>query len=120
MPDLTPVFIELRKLMAPYAAQLDVRRDDASELYLDTTHLQKNKTPLFFGAVQAKSSSISVHLMPLYLAPELLASASPALLSKMHGKSCFHFKAVEPALFKELAALIEAGYARYKAQGFVP
>ena len=57
--------------------------------------------------------------MPVYLKPELLASASPELKSRMQGKSCFNFFAVEPSLFKELAALSKAGYASYKEQGFV-
>jgi hypothetical protein len=64
MPDLSLVFTELRKIMAPYAARLDVKRDDASELYVDTRHVQKNKRPLFFGAVQLKKAYVSYHLMP--------------------------------------------------------
>lgn len=47
MPDLNAVFAELRAIMAPYAAKLDARKDDASELYVDTRYLQKNKKPLF-------------------------------------------------------------------------
>jgi hypothetical protein len=38
----------------------------------------------------------------------------------MQGKSCFNFNTLEPALFKELAALTKASYASYKEQGFVP
>jgi len=120
MPDLSPVFAELRKVMAPYSAKLAATRDGADELYLDTTHIQKNKKPLFFGAVQMKKSYVSFHLMPVYIRPELLASVSPELKAKMQGKSCFNFSSLEPALFKELAALTRASYASYKEQGFVP
>lgn len=119
MPDLNPVFAELRKIMAPYAAKLEATRDDDLELYVDTRHIQKNKKPLFFGAVQIKKSYVSYHLMPIYVKPELLASASPELKARMQGKSCFNFTAIEPALIKELAALTRAGYASYKEQGFV-
>ena len=111
MQDFTAVFIELRKILAPYASKLDGKRDDETELYVDTKHIQKNKKPLFFGAVQAKKSYVSFHLMPVYVKPELLASASPELKSRMQGKSCFNFTAVEPTLIKELAALTKAGYA---------
>jgi hypothetical protein len=120
MPDLNPVFAELRKVMAPYAAKLAATRDDADELYVDTTHIQKNKKPLFFGAVQVKKSYVSFHLMPVYTKPELLASLSSELKARMQGKSCFNFSTLEPALFKELAALTKASYASYKEQGFVP
>ena len=119
MPDLNAVFAELRAIMAPYAAKLDAKKDDASELYVDTRYMQKNKKPLFFGAVQVKKSYVSYHLMPVYLKPELLASISPDLKARMQGKSCFNFKATEPGLFKELSALTQAAFASYREQGFV-
>jgi hypothetical protein len=119
MSDLNPVFTELRSVMAPYAAKLDPKKDDPSELYVDTKHMQKNKKPLFFGAVQIKKSYVSFHLMPVYLKPELLNSLSPGLKSRMQGKSCFNFSEVDKPLFKELAALTKTGFASYKEQGFV-
>ena len=102
---LNAVFTELRAIMAPYAARLDAKKDDATELYLDTRYLQKNKKPLFFGAVQIKNSYVSFHLMPVYTRPELLQGLSAGLKSRMQGKSCFNFSAVDKPLFKELAAL---------------
>lgn len=119
MPDLAPVYADLRRILAPYAEQLDVKRDDDSELYVDTRHLQKNKKPLFFGAVQVKKSYVSFHLMPVYLEPALLDNASAELKARMQGKSCFNFKACEPALLQELSALTKASWASYQAQGFV-
>lgn len=120
MPDFTAAFTELRQVLASHAAQLDVKKDNDTELYLDTRHIQKNKKPLFFGAVQLKKSHVAFHLMPVYVAPQLLASLSPELRARMHGKSCFNFKSVEPALIRELSSLTRAGYDSYKAQGFVP
>ena len=120
MPDLNPVFVALRQVMAPYAAMLAPARDDDQELYVDTRHIQKNKKPLFFGAVQLRKSFVSFHLMPVYVKPELLATISPELRSRMQGKSCFNFSALEPTLIKELTALTKASYASYKEQGFVP
>ena len=119
MPDLNPVFLELKSILAPYAVQLDTKKDDDSELYLDTRHIQKNKKPLFFGAVQRKKSFVSIHLMPVYTHPELLDGLSPALKKRMQGKSCFNFASVEPELLQELAALTRASYASYEAQGYV-
>ncbi len=118
MTDLASVYSELHKIMAPYAAKLDAKRDDGEELYVDTRHIQKNKKPLFFGAVQVKKSYVAFHLMPVYVKPELLASVSPELKARMQGKSCFNFKASEPALFKELTALTKAAFTSYKEQGF--
>ena len=119
MTDLTPVYTALHKILVQYAARLDTKRDDGTELWVDTRHLQKNKKPLFFGAVQLKKSYVSFHLMPVYLKPDLLDAVSPDLRSRMQGKSCFNFKHSEPELFKELAALTKSAYASYKEQGFV-
>jgi len=119
MAELERVFAELRSVMAPYAAKLDAKKDDATELYVDTRHIQKNKKPLFFGAVQIKKSYVSFHLMPVYVKPELLAGISPGLQSRMQGKSCFNFAELDKPLFKELAALTKAGFASYKEQGYV-
>jgi hypothetical protein len=119
MPNLDPVFAELRSIMAPYVPKLDAKKDDATELYLDTRFVQKNKKPLFFGAVQVKKAFVSFHLMPVYARPELLDGLSPELKKRMQGKSCFNFAEVDKPLFKELAALTKAGFASYKEQGFV-
>lgn len=119
MPDYAAVFAELRRVLAPYAAKLDTKIDEGTQLYVDTRHVQKNKKPLCFGAVQVKKSYVSFHLMPVYVKPELLATVSADLKARMQGKSCFNFSKVEPALIKELTALTKAGYASYKEQGFV-
>ncbi len=119
MSDLNAVFTELRAILAPYAAKLDPKKDDPTELYIDTTHMQKNKKPLFFGAVQVKKSFVSFHLMPVYLKPELLDGMSPELKRRMQGKSCFNFAEIDKRLFKELTAITKAGFASYKEQGFV-
>ncbi|MFN7725838.1 MAG: hypothetical protein ACK5QH_12290 [Rubrivivax sp.] len=118
--DLTPVYAALHGVLAPYAAKLDTKKDDGTELYVDTHHVQKNKKPLFFGAVQVKKAYVSFHLMPVYLQPALLAAVSPALKARMQGKSCFNFAVVEPALLEELGALTRASYASYQSQGRVP
>ena len=119
MPELTTAFTELRSILAPYATKLDAKKDDPAELYLDTRHIQKNKKPLFFAAVQIKKSYVSFHLMPVYLQPARLDGLSPDLKSRMQGKSCFNFTEVDEPLFKELASLTKAGLAAYQKQGFV-
>lgn len=119
MADLHAVFKELRAMMAPYASKLVSTKDDAYELYVDTKHMQKNKKPLFFGAVQMRKAYVSYHLMPVYVRPALLIDVSPELKARMQGKSCFNFTASEKQLFHELAALTKAGFASYEEQGFV-
>jgi hypothetical protein len=117
MQDTSSVFEHLRSILAPYGERMDVTTNTDSHYYVNTRHVQKNKTPLFFGAVQVKKGGVSYHLMPVYVRPELLASVSPELRSKMQGKSCFSFKEPDTKLFKELAALTKAGFASFEEQG---
>lgn len=62
-------------------------------------------------------SYVSFHLVPVYAYPDLLESASPELKKRMQGKSCFNFKSMEPALFRELSALAGEGLKRFRAAG---
>ncbi len=119
MPNLLPVFAELKSVMAPFAAKLDTKQDDDQLLYVDTLFIQKNKKPLYFGAVMLKKSCVSYHLMPVYVKPELLNGISDGLKKRIQGKSCFNFSEVDNALFKELSELTKAGYQSYREQGFV-
>lgn len=105
--------------MVPFAGQLDCKVDNDSELYLDTAFLQKNKKPIWFGAVQIKKSYVSYHLMPVYVNPGLLDGISLALKKHMQGKSCFNFKTVDASLNRELAELTEAGFEDYRKRGYV-
>jgi len=119
MAEFAKVFEALRSIMLPYASELDCVSDTKDRLYVNTRHLQKNKKPLFFGAVQVNKNYVSYHLMPVYVNPRLLASISSNLKKHMQGKSCFNFTSVEPTLFKELATLTEAGFKDYKVSGYV-
>ncbi len=116
---MSDIFCALRAVMAPYGESLDIKHDEPGNFYLDTYHVMRNKKPLFFGAVQIKKNYVSYHLMPVYVSPELLNDISPELKKRMHGKSCFNFKAVDEILFQELAQLTEQGYLHYKASGFI-
>ena len=74
---------------------------------------------VWFGGVQIKKNYVSYHLMAVYACPDLLDGLSPELKRRMQGKSCFNFKTVDKALFKELGTLTRKGYQRFKKEGLV-
>ncbi len=113
------VLDQLRAILTPYEQRLVVKSDQDGDYYLETRHLMKNKQPLFFGSVKAQKNYVSFYLMPVYVCPDLLDSISPDLKKRMQGKSCFNFKATDPALFAELASLTEKGFARYQQKGLL-
>jgi hypothetical protein len=107
------IFQALKALLKPYAPKLTVTEDSAKSYYLVTKAASYKGKPMFFGAVIQKSY-VSYHLMPLYWKPELMKGMSPELRKRMQGKSCFNFKKMEPALFKELATLTRTGFESYR------
>jgi hypothetical protein len=115
--DFASVFKDLRGILEVHAPQLVVKTDNESNYYLDSAHLIKGKTPLFFGAVQIKKNYVSYHLMAIYMFPDLLIDISPALRKRMQGKSCFNFTRLEGPLLQELAQLTQAGINRFAAAG---
>ena len=101
-----PVFTALRAMMLDQAPGMTVTQDAPGHLVMKTPWNEPGKQePAWFCMVQIKKAYVSCHLMPLYALPALLADASPALLKRMQGKSCFNFKKDEPDLFAELATL---------------
>jgi hypothetical protein len=117
--DKVAVFEALRPILRGCSKNLTIVTDDEDCFYLDTQHTMKNKKRLFFGAVQIKKNYVSYHLMPVYVNPSLLDSISEPLKQRMHGKSCFNFRRIEPELVDELTSLTEAGYRFYVDEGYI-
>ena len=118
-PDQAAVVTALRSLLEPFANSLHETTNGFGGWSLETGHVEKYGKPIYFGGVRAGKSYVSYYLMPVYMCPELLKGMSPELKKHMQGKSCFNFKQVEPALFAELGALTERGFARFRKEGYV-
>ena len=119
MEDFDALFAELRPLMDRHTSTLEVIRDDPGDYQLQTSKPGPSGTHMWFGAVQTRKSYVSVHLMPVYSHPELLAGVSDDLRARMQGKSCFNFtpQNATPELLGELSELIDRGLERYRAHG---
>ena len=111
--DFPLVFEHLRKILKIYEKKLTIKTDSTEIYHLDGPYNEKWEKELFFGSVQIKKNYVSFYLMPVYMYPELLQGMSPELKKHMQGKSCFNFKKVEPALFKELKNLTKKSFERF-------
>jgi hypothetical protein len=117
--DFDSAFNALRSILQPYARRMVVVADTDDNYHLDSARAIRNNKGIFFGAVRRGKAYVSFHLMPVYACPDLLRGMSPELKKRMQGKSCFNFKTGDGPLFKELAQLTQAGFARFKSQGYV-
>jgi hypothetical protein len=118
-PDFQPVFGELKKLIELCAGTLKPHAKAGDYVLIGPPTPRSQGKEVWFGGVQIKKNYVSYHLMPVYAFPDLLDGLSPELKKRMQGKSCFNFKTVDKALFKELGALTRQGYQRYKKEGLV-
>lgn len=115
---LAAVFAALRPIYAAYEARCVVLHDEPGKYYLGTHELRaKDGYRTWFGGIEIKQRYVAAHLIPVYAHPELLEGISPALRRRMQGKSCFNFAKLDEALASELAALVEAGFRRFEAEG---
>ena len=110
-------FQALRTLLKPYEKRLNVIKDEPGAYYLAS---KKSKTrtgsDIWFGGVEIKKNYVSFHLIPVYANPKLRDTLSPALRTRMQGKSCFNFTAIDPAHVKELEAVTKKGFAGFIEQ----
>ncbi len=106
MPDLSPVFDELRALMLTAAPGAVATLDGPGHIDLKGPATDpKTGEPAWFGMVKTGARAVSYHLPPLYHLPSLADGLSPALKKRQQGKTCFNFTKVDPVLFDELSAL---------------
>ena len=135
MPDLQPVFEELRRRMAlpedvfrpsvnltdangAGGRKVDAPAPDTSYLLLGAAS-DKYPDGLTFGGVNIGKRYVSYHLMCVYMQSDLLESMSSELRKRMQGKSCFNFTKVDEDLFDELSAITAKGRELYAAQGWL-
>ena len=105
MTDFGTTFASLSKILRKHATGMSIKTDDPGNFYVELPAATPKAKPKFFGAVQAKKSYVSYHLMPVYENPALLNGISDTLRKRMQGKSCFNFTADDPLLLKEIDAL---------------
>ena len=135
MPDLQPVFEELRRRMSLHenvfrrsdnptdangsrARKVQQPAPETSYLLLGAAH-EKYPDGLMFGAVKIGKRYVSYHLMCVYMQPDLIAAMSPELAKRMQGKSCFNFTKVDDDLFDELSAITAKGRELFAERGWL-
>ena len=114
------VFDRLAAIFAPYRPPLVAKNDEPGNLYLETPPSAVRPNGFYFGGVKSGKRSVSFHLMPVYVHPDLVDGMSPELRKRMQGKSCFNFTRLDQALVTELKGLTAAGFARLQEDGTIP
>lgn len=108
-------FAALRAILEPHAKSMTVAVDKPGLYQLASpTMTDRVGRPLLCAWVQVNRNYVSYHLMPLYMKTSLRDSLSPALKTRMQGKSCFNFTSIESEQLKELSEITRKGIAGFK------
>ncbi len=108
--DMKRTFARIRRMFRTCAPRALVTKDTPTAYYVASPTLRDRKgRPLLAGGVEVTKRYVSVHLIPVYVIPDLAASLSPGLKRRMQGKSCFNFTTIEPAELRELAGVTRRG-----------
>jgi hypothetical protein len=113
--DLATVHDRLRSILAPYAQDLSVTKDEPGGYVLEVPGLE-GKPWGYVAGTRLGKRYVSLYLMSVYASPELAASISPALRRRMQGKSCFNFSTVDEGLFGELEDLAARAIPGFRAE----
>ena len=114
------IFVRLRGILQKHSAAFTVTANAPDHYCLQIAFSPKLKKSFPVAWVKIGKAYVSYHFMPVYMFPKLLDGRSDKLRARMQGKSCFNFKVVDEALFKELEALTTEGLARCRKAGFGP
>lgn len=134
MPDLQPVFDDLRRRLAahehaflasrnftdadtPASRRVDQHSSDSYLLLGAPT--KKYPGGQMFAGVKLGKRYVSFYLTGAYVDPGLLDGASDALVRRRQGASCFNFSRVDDALFDELGDLTTRCREQYAAAGLL-
>ena len=118
------VFSSLKPVFSKAAKHLALSTDTPTEYVLVTRSPspfpQHRGHPLEFGSLRVGKSYVSLHLIPLYMCPELNQSISAVLKKRMQGKTCFNFKDnPAPELVAELKKLTEEGLKQWSQRKWI-
>lgn len=118
MDDFQAIFDRIRAMFAAHAGKCVLLNDDPGRYYLGTHEVRaKDGYRTMFGGVEIKKNYVSAHLIPVYAHPDMLETLDPGLKKRMQGKSCFNFKKMDSDELDRLAALVDAGAARFQEDG---
>ena len=120
---LMDIFYTLRQLLVPYAKYFSVRIDIAGryELWSEKRIViaGRERKEVFFASIIVQSTYVGFYFMPLYTEEGLTKVFGKDLLKLRKGKSCFHIKRTEDALFSQVEKALAEGFTLYKQRKWV-
>jgi hypothetical protein len=111
MADLATVESRIWSLLEPYRGELE----SATIYGMPSLRWPGAKAHDYFAAVRAGRSHVGLYLLVADTYPDALEGAPPALLNRRSGKAAFNFTQLDDNMARDLQALLNRLYERYRA-----
>lgn len=113
------IFDNLKKRLSKYAKRLEVRSETekAYNLYgkKDVQLEKKVEKGMYFASVMKMKSYVGFYFFPIYThKAETEPTIDSDLMKCLKGKSCFHIKKDDPAIYKSIENALADGMKLYK------
>lgn len=123
MQDLTVIFNQIKALMVNYQPPLVARKTEPDYFDLwsekDLVIEGRKRKEFFFAGLIIQKGYVGFYFMPVYAEPEVKVLFPPELLRLLKGKSCFHIKALDEKLLKQIEDVLRQGFEMYQRRGWV-
>jgi len=83
------------------------------------TFMNREFPSIYFAGLIIQKDFVGFYYFPVYGKPEMKKKMKPELLKLLKGKSCFHVKAIDAELKKQIKDELENGYNCYKKLGWI-
>ncbi|ABE51440.1 hypothetical protein [Methanococcoides burtonii] len=117
------IFNGLRFILSSYVPPLSVKIDESRryDIY-GTKPVQIGRTKkkdMFFAFIIIQKYHVGFYFSPIYTHKDRFDDATEELLHLLKGKSCFHIKRFNAAVFEDIRQLMDKGIKIYEEEGWV-
>ena len=109
--ELEVIEARIWSLLEPYRGELE----EGTIYGLPSLRWPGSKAHDYFAAVKRGKSYVSVYLLVADTYPEALADTPASLLKRRSGKAAFTFPALDEEMARDLGALLDRLFDRYRA-----
>lgn len=120
LPTIQQKLIDLLKSYQPIL-KVTVDTDEKFEVTGTVKAMQGKKEVdgIYFASVVPKPKDIRLYFFPIYTHKDEMGELSEKLKKALKGKSCFHIKAMDEVMEKELQDMIGKGVEVYRGDGLL-
>jgi len=123
MTDIKPkIFKKVKSILQGFESSTLVGRGNDTKYEMTGTKnvfmFGREIKGMYFAGAMITKGFVSLHYMPIYCNPKLIAEIPPNLKKLLKGKSCFNIKKDDDEIYKSIKALVKNGKAFYKKQGW--